>query len=737
MPRHDRLHPDGWKLGKGAHMEDPLWEAWAVLQPRHHTRRCEAGADCLEIFAGEARISGAYARHRRAVLQPRDVRYNHDLRRQQDQDEVVEEVISQRPKLVWMAPPCTYWCKFSHLNYNRQELKRLRKREAALVRFTGRIFELQHSLGGIAVIENPRSSDLWRHPELQRFLGQVACFADVDLCQFGLKSLQDGRPLRKPLALLTNDQAFADGITQKCVGGEHEHRPIQGRDTAWTAVYPTAFANAVLREAERAWNNPKELHVQFPTDLVQAEDANDEQEVAAGSHDWEQDAIGAAGISFKGKVNPQVGSVLKRIHQNLGHPPNRDLVRHLRLGGAPEKLFRAAEQLVCRTCERSTRPQSSRVAHPCVALDFNEAIAADVIWLDTATSRNHPALNIVDIASTYQVVVPVSSTKSEELARAMLEGWINWAGAPKHLLVDLDSGFRDQFLKLMDSRSIIVRCAAGQAHWQNGVCERHGATWKSIWSKLVDELTVVEEEFAEAVACTSDAKNQLRNKSGYSPRQWVFGTQMKMTGDLFDSHLGPEEFDNITADEKVSRSHAIRLGARAAFFSCQTKDALQRAVQHKTRVEKTEYAAGELVYIFHELRQRKGKKSGSAWIGPGTIIGREGHNYCVARGGRCLLAAPEHLRTAHHEEISEVIRLKTSISELRKVIDQADDDLTDQDYHEDEVQHGPELPADMDWEQQPPDLKEQSDMEVDQTGGHFGKALTQPRQSRWKRTAPS
>jgi len=445
-------------------MEDPLWEAWAVLQPRHHTRRCEAGADCLEIFAGEARISGAYARHRRAVLQPRDVRYNHDLRRQQDQDEVVEEVISQRPKLVWMAPPCTYWCKFSHLNYNRQELKRLRKREAALVRFTGRIFELQHSLGGIAVIENPRSSDLWRHPELQRFLGQVACFADVDLCQFGLKSLQDGRPLRKPLALLTNDQAFADGITQKCVGGEHEHRPIQGRDTAWTAVYPTAFANAVLREAERAWNNPKELHVQFPTDLVQAEDANDEQEVAAGSHDWEQDAIGAAGISFKGKVNPQVGSVLKRIHQNLGHPPNRDLVRHLRLGGAPEKLIRAAEQLVCRTCERSTRPQSSRVAHPCVALDFNEAIAADVIWLDTATSRNHPALNIVDIASTYQVVVPVSSTKSEELARAMLEGWINWADAPKHLLVDLDSGFRDQFLKLMDSRSIIVRCAAGQAH---------------------------------------------------------------------------------------------------------------------------------------------------------------------------------------------------------------------------------------------------------------------------------
>ena len=66
------------------------------------------------------------------------------------------------------------------------------------MKFTSRVFELQSGLGGIAVIENPRGSDLWRHPELQRFLGERACFADVDLCTFGLRSLQDGRPLRKP-----------------------------------------------------------------------------------------------------------------------------------------------------------------------------------------------------------------------------------------------------------------------------------------------------------------------------------------------------------------------------------------------------------------------------------------------------------------------------------------------------------------------------------------------------------
>ena len=40
------------------------------------------------------------------------------------------------------------------------------------------------------------------------------------------------------------------------------------------------------------------------------------------------------------------------------------------------------------------------------------SIAADVIWLDTIETKNWPALNIVDIASTYQVVIPVKSTKS-------------------------------------------------------------------------------------------------------------------------------------------------------------------------------------------------------------------------------------------------------------------------------------------------------------------------------------
>lgn len=690
-------------------MGDPMWEAWAVLQPRHHLRHPAEGVECLELFAGEARISEAFARRHRGVLEPRDLRYGHDLRTTGCQEEVIEDMVNYKPRLLWMAPPCTLWCKFSHLNYERQELRRLRQRERALVAFTSRAFELQTTLGGIAVIENPQGSDIWRHPLLQRFVGQTAIFSEVDMCTYGMKSLQDGAPLRKPLSLLTNNMVFAESMERKCEKGRHEHRRVQGKDTAWTAVYPTAFATAVVKACDVAQGSSPGVRVSYTTDLVQNEEGEGDKD-DGGLREWEPETTGASAISFKGKVNPGVASALKRIHQNLGHPPNRDLIRHLRLANAPENVLRAAEQMVCRTCERTARPPSSRVSHPCVALDFNQMIAADVIWLDTVDVKNKPALNVVDLASTYQVVIPLSSTKSEEMGRALVDGWMSWAGAPKHLLVDLDSGFRDKFLQVMDSRSITVRCAAGQAHWQNGVCERHGATWKEIWKKLVDEVKVTSEEFAEAVACTSSAKNELRNKSGYSPRQWVFGTQARTTGDLFDSELAVEEFENVTADEKVSRAHAIRVGARAAFFLCQTKDALQRAAAHRTRVEKTTYEPGDLVYIYRELRQRKGKKSGPTWLGPGTIIGKEGHNFWVARGGRCLLAAPEHLRTAHHEEISEMMRLKTSLLELRRVMENADEDMVDENYPG-------QLPGDTPMEgDNPEDIEAALDMEVEQGG---------------------
>ena len=468
-------------------------------------------------------------------------------------------------------------------------------------------------------------------------------FAKADLCSFGLRS-QDGQELlRKPISLLTNSMAFSENIEKTCTG-DHAHRVIQGTETAHSAAYPTAFATAVFRAYEKTpMSLGKTTKAIFatsssssssssssaalapnppgPTDLV----TGDHIEPIEEEKGEVEEPHGSRAISFKGKVSPEVASVLKKVHQNLGHPSNRDLVKHLRIAGADKNILQAAEQLVCRTCARSSKAPLHNISAPVAALDFNEAVTLDVIWLGTTDARNRPALNVVDLASTYQVVIPLDSTKSEAVSNAFVSGWIQWAGAPRFVLVDLDSAFKDKFLTLMDERSIIVRAAAGQAHWQNGVAERHGGAWKAIWAKLVEDHLVFEEEIPEAAAMVSDAKNQLRNRSGYSPRQWVFGSNGRQAPDIFDmDDTQLEMVDLASPDSKFARAQVLRAGAKAAFYACQSKEAVQRAMNHKPRIDKFNYEVGDLVYAYRQMRQGKGKKPKSTWLGPGVVIGREG-----------------------------------------------------------------------------------------------------------------
>ncbi|CAE7358519.1 RE1, partial [Symbiodinium microadriaticum] len=290
---------------------------------------------------------------------------------------------------------------------------------------------------------------------------------------------------------------------------------------------------------------------------------------------------------------------------------------------------------------------SAKVAHPASYLDFNEAVAIDVIWLSTSDSETArlPALNIVDLASTYQVVVLMESTKSAAAAKAFTQGWLHWAGAPKMVLADLDSAFKDKFAELLDRHRVGMRCSAGQAHWQNGVAERHGASWKAIWDKVVAAQGTLTEEAEETAAAVNDAKNTLRNHAGFSPRQWLFGSN-DHRGDDYEQAVGETEspFDTTTPATKFGRLQALRLAAKTAFFETKAKEAVQRAGSHKPRVEGAAFEPGSLVYIYRLLRPGKGKKPKNTWLGPATVIGREGSNYWLARGGRCLLEVNEMLR---------------------------------------------------------------------------------------------
>ena len=599
----------------------PARDAWAVLQSQHHDPAEGSRADVLELFAGKARITEAFARRRGAALQPRDICYGHDLRQPAIQEEILDDIIRERPHLVWAAPPCTAWCAFARLNFTPQERRRRQAREVVFLRFLGRVQDLQRNLRGHVIIENPQTSELWDHPIVRGWRALPGSDEFVtDMCQYGMRSADGQELLRKPVKLLTTHVGFRGQLHRRCEGS-HDHRTIGGRDTGHSAHYPTAFGTAVFR----ALSEVRRLGQDSGTQEVLAVDREDD--VAEGQE------IGAPAITFRGKVNNGVASTVRRIHQNLGHPPNRELVRHLRLSGANAAMIQAAQQLVCRSCERSTRAKLARVATPATYLDFNEWIAIDIVWLETADyeGANLPALNVVDLASTYQQVIPLKSTKAEHATKGLLEGWVAWAGPPKTILADLDSAFKGAFLEAMDRYGVGVRCAAGQAHWQNGVAERHGAAWKQMWSKVVEATKTLREEVPEAVSVVNNAKNTLRNRAGFSPRQWVFGSNGHR-----DDDDGTHNYDIATPDTRFARLQAIRTAAKTAFFETRAQDAVRRASAHRPRVEGHPFEPGALVYFFRLRRPGKGKKPKPTWMGPATVIGREGSNYWPGVAGVSL-----------------------------------------------------------------------------------------------------
>ena len=383
------------------------------------------------------------------------------------------------------------------------------------------------------------------------------------------------------------------------------------------------FFLKVLQEAKK--HNSREPYEAW---AVEAKQPNFEDEPG---DEPELREAGARCITFDSRVPPAVQGALRKLHQNLGHPPNSELARHIRLSGGSSEAVKACKTLRCRTCQGCSRPYSARPSKPVPALDFNEVLGLDLIFLKDSLHQSHVALSMVDYASTYQVVVPVKDRTAKTLAETVRDYWVSWAGPPHTFALDLDSGFKSVFDEMCYEFGSFMSHAAGTAHWQHGLVERHNGAWKSIWERTVDSAMIVEQEVAWAVAEVSNAKNQLRNKDGYSPRQWVFGANPRMPGDVFDDQHNLAAMSHYTVDARMQRQNAIRQAARIAFMKVQTDQAMQRALLHRSRVKKTHYEPGDLVFIFRQKRPEKDKKAVKMWVGPCTVIGNEGQNLWVSK----------------------------------------------------------------------------------------------------------
>ena len=106
---------------------------------------------------------------------------------------------------------------------------------------------------------------------------------------------------------------------------------------------------------------------------------------------------------------------ISKIHENMGHPSNRTLVRVLRPGGAKSRFILAAARHRCGACEAQKRPAGPIVSRSPTSFVFNEVVGLDLFFLNTYEKHTLLVMNIVCWGTGLQRVIFLRDQSGETL----------------------------------------------------------------------------------------------------------------------------------------------------------------------------------------------------------------------------------------------------------------------------------------------------------------------------------
>ena len=152
--------------------------------------------------------------------------------------------------------------------------------------------------------------------------------------------------------------------------------------------------------------------------------------------------------------------IVAQLHVNLGHASNDALARAIRLSGGSDDAIQAALKVRCTVCERLTEPSPVPAASLRRWSEFGQCVALDLFMFADTTGENGLFLNMLDMASHYQVVFPVADKNPLTVFYGFFLGWCLTLGVPECLLAE-QIGCR-------------LLQAASVSPTQNAPCERAG-----------------------------------------------------------------------------------------------------------------------------------------------------------------------------------------------------------------------------------------------------------------------
>ena len=532
------------------------------------------------------------------VCKSYDLVTGYDFQQAKTRASVSRELREEPPDLLILCPPCTDaggWFNLNCHSMPTEEVARRIRQSRLFVRWCCQLFRQQVEAGKQALFEHPRGSRAWHMTEMKTLLKEFFPL-ECDFCRFGLRIPGSEQLIRKPTRLLVSDQGM-QVLEQKCPGQAHEkhgtHQPVAGSHpsvgsiSAFTGKYTPSFVMAVMNTVPQ-FREMSRSHL--PPCLP-------------WSFQHEHDVLMVKG-DLEHEDDEMVKKALFRLHKNLGHPSSADLVRLLKHAQASDKALALARQLSCDFCQAQGKPRTplpAQVDHP---REFNHVVGIDVKglrgWKNNQTIK---ALNIVDHASNYQLVLPFFEQETSQVIKHLFSSqWVRTFGAPKVLMMDpARTNLGDVLQSYLESLGTHCKPIATEAHWQLGRTERHGGWFGNVLSKLVEEHSPSTKEEWEQLVIHAHVKNTMIQNHGFTPYQFVFGKNPDVPCDLLDEPLRVVPATLGLTDAAIQKSQEIRSTARKAVIDLQSDQALRRALAARPRTV-PDFQAGDLVAYWREQK---------------------------------------------------------------------------------------------------------------------------------------
>ena len=369
--------------------------------------------------------------------------------------------------------------------------------------------------------------------------------------------------------------------------------------------------------------------------------------------------------SGTGLTDQKIMVLLRKCHENLGHPSPARLNLLLKSAHASDRVLRLARGLTCEACDSLTRPKAQHVTKVRRATEFNQQVCLDTFEVEVRGSKLH-FLNICDEGTSYQLCVPLWKGKQARHVRnAFRKSWKRWVGAPIRAFTDGGPEFEAEFEHGLQLDGTFGDKAAAYAPWQNGLTERKGGVWKLAFQKaLLDASPRSKQEVQELVDNVNVAVNTMTRKDGYSPCQHVFGRELRVPG-LISTEYDPVINSGLVQGESVfERRMVFRNAARKAFLEADGDAKLRKALEHRTRPERGPFNAGDLVYFWRRHRF----ENKHHWHGPAVVIGSQSSKVWIAQGTKVYRCCPEQLRRLTPEQEAVIKLLPADVVHVRSEV---------------------------------------------------------------------